>query len=176
MRKFLLSALLASGLTLAAAGAYALDDQPQEPQTQEQMDQGTEIEQEAQDTGATQQSTTEESATEQSATEDQSQAEGEEYVVQEGDTLASIAKEKLGSEDRWQDIAEANGLENPDQLQVGQSLVIPSADEMESDKPTESEEIEQESSFDDGQSDKERFRKGTSEQNAPEEEGATQNY
>ena len=170
MRKFLLLALLASGLTLAGAGAYALDDQPQEPQTEEQMNQGTEIEQEAEDTGATEQSTTEQSETEADSATEQSQAQGEEYVVQEGDTLASIAKEKLGSEDKWQSIAEANGLENPDQLQVGQSLIIPSSDEMNS------EETEQESSFDESQSDKERFREGTSEQNAPEQEGSTHNH
>ncbi|HSE83175.1 MAG TPA: LysM peptidoglycan-binding domain-containing protein, partial [Thermodesulfobacteriota bacterium] len=76
----------------------------------------------------------------------------------------------LGSEDKWQDIAEANGLDNPDQLQVGQSLIIPSSDEMNS------EETEQESSFDEGQSDKERFREGTSEQNAPEQESSTHNH
>ena len=155
MRKFLLSALLASGLTLAGAGAYALEDQPQEPQTEEQIDQGTEIEQEAEDTGATEQEATEES-----------QAQGEEYVVQEGDTLASIAKEKLGSEDQWQSIAEANGLENPDQLQVGQSLIIPSSDQMESDKPTESEETQP------------MEEEAASEQSAPapEEEAPSQSY
>ena len=161
MRKFLLSALLASGLTLAGAGAYALEDQPQEPQTEEQIDQGTEIEQEAEDTGATEQSeTSTDSATE------QSQAQGEEYVVQEGDTLASIAKEKLGSEDQWQSIAEANGLENPDQLQVGQSLIIPSSDQMESDKPTESEETQP------------MEEEAASEQSAPapEEEAPSQSY
>ncbi|HEX3035275.1 MAG TPA: LysM domain-containing protein, partial [Thermodesulfobacteriota bacterium] len=132
MRKLLLSALLASGLTLAGAGAYALEDQPQEPQTQEQMNQGTEIEQEAQDTGSMEQETPSTESTEQSTTEteesatQESQAQGEEYVVQEGDTLASIAKEKLGSEDQWQSIAEANNLDSPYQLQVGQTLIIPS--------------------------------------------------
>ncbi len=162
MRKFLLSALLASGLTFAGAGAYALEDQPQEPQSEEQMNQGTEIEQEAEDTGATEPSTTEQSATE----EEQSQSQGEEYVVQEGDTLASIAKEKLGSEDQWQSIAEANGLENPDQLQVGQSLIIPSSDQMGSDKPTEPEETQP------------MEEEGATEQSAPapEEEAPSQSY
>lgn len=54
------------------------------------------------------------------------QGQGEEYVVQEGDTLASIAEEKLGSRDQWQEIARANNIENPEDLQVGKRLKIPS--------------------------------------------------
>ena len=139
MRKLLLSALLASGLTLAGASAYAIDDQPQKTQTQEQQtNQGTEIERDAQDSGAMEQNSnsadeaTDTDTTNTGTTEEQSQGQGEEYVVQDGDTLSSIAKEKLGSEDKWQDIAQANKLDNPDQLQVGQKLVIPSSDQMNS--------------------------------------------
>ena len=55
--------------------------------------------------------------------------EGSQYTVQEGDTLASIAEEHLGSADQWQLIAQANDISNPDQLQVGQTLTIPASGE-----------------------------------------------
>lgn len=47
------------------------------------------------------------------------------YVVQPGDHLASIA-DKLGVS--WMSIAQANNLSNADHIEVGQTLVIPSAD------------------------------------------------
>ena len=49
------------------------------------------------------------------------------YVVQDGDTLSSIAGEFLGSPDRWEEIYRANPQigANPNMLQVGQVLVIP---------------------------------------------------
>jgi LysM repeat protein len=47
---------------------------------------------------------------------------GETYTVASGDTLASIGA-KLGVE--WQKIAEANGLREPYDLQIGQVLKIP---------------------------------------------------
>jgi LysM repeat protein len=53
--------------------------------------------------------------------------EGSQYTVQEGDTLASIAEEHLGSADQWQLIAQANDLSNPDRIQVGQTLTIPAS-------------------------------------------------
>lgn len=55
--------------------------------------------------------------------------EGSQYTVQEGDTLASIAEEHLGSADQWQLIAQANDISNPDQIQVGQTLTIPASSE-----------------------------------------------
>ena len=55
--------------------------------------------------------------------------ESSQYTVQEGDTLASIAEEHLGSADQWQIIARANDLSNPDQLEVGQKLTIPASSE-----------------------------------------------
>jgi nucleoid-associated protein YgaU len=51
--------------------------------------------------------------------------EAEEYVVEEGDTLTSIAERLLGSQEEWKRIAEANGIEDPEGLQVGQRLQIP---------------------------------------------------
>jgi len=53
--------------------------------------------------------------------------ESSQYTVQEGDTLASIAEEHLGSADQWQVIARANDISNPDQLEVGQKLTIPAS-------------------------------------------------
>ena len=54
--------------------------------------------------------------------------EGQEYTVKSGDTLASISEEFLGSSDKWEIIARANGIESPDQLEVGQTIIIPAAD------------------------------------------------
>jgi len=54
-----------------------------------------------------------------------------EYVVKEGDTLAEIAEEHLGSQDKWGLIARANNLEDPDRIYVGQRLTIPSGSEIE---------------------------------------------
>jgi nucleoid-associated protein YgaU len=51
-------------------------------------------------------------------------AEGE-YVVKQGDTLAEIAKDELGSADEWKQIASANGIDDPEKLRVGQKLKIP---------------------------------------------------
>ena len=50
---------------------------------------------------------------------------GEEYVVQSGDTLSGLAERFLGSADQWKQIADANGLQNPDMISVGQKLEIP---------------------------------------------------
>ena len=54
-------------------------------------------------------------------------AAGTTYVVQKGDTLGSIAKNKLGKTSRWKEIAEANGstLSNPAALSPGMSIQLP---------------------------------------------------
>jgi len=54
--------------------------------------------------------------------------EGQEYTVKSGDTLASISEQFLGSLDKWEIIARANRIESPDQLEVGQTIIIPAAD------------------------------------------------
>jgi nucleoid-associated protein YgaU len=51
------------------------------------------------------------------------------YVVEEGDTLSSIAAAFGMTEEA---LIEANGLTDPDSIQAGQVLVIPSVDEPES--------------------------------------------
>jgi tetratricopeptide (TPR) repeat protein len=49
------------------------------------------------------------------------------YVVQSGDTLASISRKFYHSSKRWKEILDANrkSIENPEKLRVGQTLTIP---------------------------------------------------
>jgi nucleoid-associated protein YgaU len=47
------------------------------------------------------------------------------YVVQPGDTLWAIAASQLGDGGRWLEVAEANGLAQPYNIDVGQELRIP---------------------------------------------------
>lgn len=49
----------------------------------------------------------------------------DEYVVAPGDTLSQIAQDHLGSKGLWPHIAEANGIDDPTRLRVGQVLRIP---------------------------------------------------
>lgn len=50
---------------------------------------------------------------------------GETYIVQAGDTLASIAADQYGDASLDDFLAEANGITDPESLAVGQELVIP---------------------------------------------------
>jgi outer membrane protein TolC len=51
---------------------------------------------------------------------------GDEVItVRPGDTLYKIARERLGADARWRDIAARNNLQPPYQLRVGDSLVLP---------------------------------------------------
>ena len=47
------------------------------------------------------------------------------YVVKAGDTLPKIAASLYGNYKRWRDIADANGLRDPNGLVVGEELSIP---------------------------------------------------
>lgn len=47
------------------------------------------------------------------------------YTVVQGDTLWNIAFSKYGDSKKWAIIADANNIENPLELQVGTSLLIP---------------------------------------------------
>jgi len=49
------------------------------------------------------------------------------YVVQDGDTLASISRKFYKTSARWKEILDANkkGIDDPENLKVGQSLTIP---------------------------------------------------
>jgi len=52
---------------------------------------------------------------------------GRSYVVQSGDTLVSISRKFYKSSARWEKILNANkeSIHNPENLKVGQSLIIP---------------------------------------------------
>jgi hypothetical protein len=52
------------------------------------------------------------------------------YVVQEGDTLSIISQKVFGNASRWPAIFDANKdqLSRPDQLRIGQRLVLPSTE------------------------------------------------
>jgi nucleoid-associated protein YgaU len=50
---------------------------------------------------------------------------GTRYIVESGDSLASIAQEVYGDPTRWRDIARANDLQEPFALTVGEALLIP---------------------------------------------------
>lgn len=52
-------------------------------------------------------------------------ATGGTYTVQKGDTLWSIAARHYGNGQKWRDIAAANGMSDPRQLKVGQTLTLP---------------------------------------------------
>ncbi|MFB7722203.1 LysM peptidoglycan-binding domain-containing protein [Nocardia sp. NPDC058058] len=47
------------------------------------------------------------------------------YTVESGDTLWAIAERFYGDGNRYQQIADANGIPNPDAINVGQVLTIP---------------------------------------------------
>jgi nucleoid-associated protein YgaU len=48
------------------------------------------------------------------------------HVIQKGETLSSIAQEYYNNPDGWQAIAKQNNIQDPNDIQTGQSLVIPS--------------------------------------------------
>lgn len=47
------------------------------------------------------------------------------YTVKAGDTLSLIAAQQLGDANRWQEIADLNGIQDPRALRVGQVLQLP---------------------------------------------------
>src|SRR5258707_901749 len=51
--------------------------------------------------------------------------------VQRGDSLYKIAKEFYGDANMWPAIALVNGISNPDQIQLGQTLILPSQDQLD---------------------------------------------
>ena len=66
---------------------------------------------------------------EQAAAEAEKAAKGKvrTYAVQTGDTLVSISKKFYQTPSRWKDILDANQnqLTNPDELKVGQTIILP---------------------------------------------------
>lgn len=47
------------------------------------------------------------------------------YTVKAGDNLSKISKLFYGSPNKYNDIAQANGIANPDLIKVGQQLNVP---------------------------------------------------
>jgi nucleoid-associated protein YgaU len=47
------------------------------------------------------------------------------WVVKHGETLASIAAKGYNDPRKWRPIAEANGMDDPQDLQPGMSLTLP---------------------------------------------------
>ena len=47
------------------------------------------------------------------------------YTIQSGDNLSRIAKRFYGDANKYRDIAQANGIDDPDKIQVGQDLNLP---------------------------------------------------
>jgi tetratricopeptide (TPR) repeat protein len=62
-----------------------------------------------------------------SSTKNASKSGGRTYIVQSGDTLASISRKFYKSPRRWEKILNANkeSIHNPENLKVGQTLIIP---------------------------------------------------
>lgn len=138
MKRLVLSILIASGFTFIGVGSFALS---QDTQTDGKMEQNTKQDTEVRSVEKHPQGIQEnESEIPTKGSEEESGAEitgKEEYVVKEGDTLAKIAEEFLGSQEKWTVIAEANNIENPDRIYVGQHLEIPSEEGDKSNEPKE---------------------------------------
>jgi LysM repeat protein len=50
---------------------------------------------------------------------------GQKYTVQAGDTLSKISQKFYGNANEYTKIAQANGIDNPNLIKVGQELDIP---------------------------------------------------
>ena len=58
-------------------------------------------------------------------TEAQQQAQQASYVIQPGDTLIGISTRQYGNDSYVRAICELNGISNPDNIQVGQKILLP---------------------------------------------------
>ena len=47
------------------------------------------------------------------------------YAIQPGDNLSHIARRFYGHANKYTEIASANGIDNPDHIQVGQEIKLP---------------------------------------------------
>lgn len=107
MNHLLLASILTTGLALGGAGGVYAADQYGSSDVSDQQSENYR----------------------QDSAPDKFSAEGGQYTVKAGDTLATIAEAELGSQDRWQEIASANNIENPDRIFEGQTLTIPAAED-----------------------------------------------
>lgn len=55
----------------------------------------------------------------------QQKSEGSQARIRNGDTLQALAARELGDPSRWREIALLNGIDDPDDLPVGQALRLP---------------------------------------------------
>lgn len=99
------------------AGDDARDPRPTEPEEDEQ-DGGDEE-------GGGDEDAAEPAQDETGTTRTNAEGDTTEYVVQSGDSLAAIAQEVYGDPTLWREIAQANDLEEPYSLTVGDTLDIP---------------------------------------------------
>lgn len=81
------------------------------------------------------------------AGEDVEKAASKSYEVKEGETLWSIAESTYASGYNWVDIAKANKLENPDLIEAGTKLSLPSVESKEKTVAQENQEAEKEDSL-----------------------------
>lgn len=93
----------------------------------QQPDEGAASEQAVEADPTAQRNAPSEAATDPPGQRDAPRQQGRRYVVQSGDSLASIAQEVYGDPTRWREIARANDLNEPYALTVGESLRIPGA-------------------------------------------------
>lgn len=110
-----------------------LQEQTQEPsrdsegQAEEQLDSGSQAGQEGQSQTAQDPGAGEEVSAQGPAISDveaqQSQPVG--YVIQAGDTLIGISTRQYGDDSHVQEICELNGISNPDNIQIGQKILLP---------------------------------------------------
>jgi nucleoid-associated protein YgaU len=49
----------------------------------------------------------------------------QQYTVKAGDNLSKISQRFYGNANKYQKVAEANGLDNPDKIRVGQTIKLP---------------------------------------------------
>jgi len=47
------------------------------------------------------------------------------YVIKRGESLADVAEQVYGDKNAWVRIANANGIKDPDHIEVGMVLIIP---------------------------------------------------
>ncbi len=47
------------------------------------------------------------------------------YIIQKGESLANVAEKVYGDKNAWVRIAQANGITDPDHIEVGMELIIP---------------------------------------------------
>lgn len=65
------------------------------------------------------------------------------YTIQSGDTLGAIAQKFYGKASKYTEIAEANGMANPNAIRVGQEIVLPGlSDEEEASAPASPKPVE----------------------------------